>query len=93
MAVTWDIEISNVNLQSGRGTVRATRTDSESALEPRTYTLSNTPMQDSTARLKILNTIKEWDETAVSNAAAIESFIDGLEQSAKVNLEAWEETR
>jgi len=93
MAITWNIEISNVNLQNGRGTVRATRTDSVSALEPRVHMLTNTPLQDAAARLKVLNTIKEWDEAAVEKATQIETFVDGLEQSAKVNLESWEETR
>ena len=93
MAISWDIEITNVNLQNERGTVIATRTDSESALAPRVHTLTNTPLGTPEDRIQVLDTIKEWDEAAVSYSEAVETFIDDLEQSGKTNLENWELTR
>ena len=93
MAITWDITITNVNLTSKRGTITAVRTDSVSALAPRTYSMQNTPLETPDQRANALATIKEWDETAVANAASVEAFLDTLEQAAKNNLEAWELTR
>ena len=93
MAISWDITIANVNLQNDRGTVIATRTDSESALQPRVHTLTNTPLGTPESRVLVLDTIKEWDDAAVSYSEAVTEFIDTLEQSGKTNLENWELTR
>ena len=93
MAITWDVQISNVNLISKRGTVTATRTDSESALEPRTYTMSNTTLETPADRLLVLNTLKEWETTETDKIASVETFLDTLVQTAKTNLETWELTR
>ena len=93
MAISWDVQIKNVNLLSKRGDVVAVRTDSESALSPHSYSMQNTPMETTIQRLLILNTLKEWEETATANELAIKVFIDTLEQTAKTNLETWELTR
>lgn len=90
MAISWDVQIKNVNLLSKRGDVSAIRTDSESALPPHNYSMQNTPMETPEQRLLILNTLKEWEETATANEAAVKVFIDTLEQTAKTNLENWE---
>jgi len=93
MAISWNLEITNVNLLSKRGNVMAVRTDSESALSPRVYNMQNTPLETTQDRVQVLDTIKEWDESFVSKAAAVEVFIDNLEQLGKTNLETWELTR
>ena len=93
MAITWDFNITNVSISKGRGDITATRTDSESALPPRTYPMRNTPIETPEERAKALTTFKEWDTTAANNKAAIEVFLDSLEQSAKTNMESWELTR
>ena len=93
MAITWDLQITNVSLTDGRGNVTATRTDSESALAPRVYPMSNTPMATAAERAKILATFKEWETTAATELSNIQTFLDTLEQTAKTNVEAWELTR
>ena len=93
MAITWDIQISNVNLTNGRGDITATRTDSESALAPRVHRMTNTPISTAADRVLALNTIKEWDTTASEKLTNVATFLDNLEQSAKTNLETWELTR
>ena len=93
MAITWDIQITNVNLSNGRGNITATRTDSESALAPRVHLMTNTPISTAAERALALNTIKEWDTTASDKLANVATFLDNLEQSAKTNLETWELTR
>jgi hypothetical protein len=93
MAISWDVTITNVNLVSKRGDVTATRTDDQSALEPRVYVSRGAPLETVQDRTRVLDTIKEWDESAVSKTTAVTTFIDNLEQSAKTNLENWELTR
>jgi len=93
MAISWDVKISNVNLASKRGDVTAVRTDSESALQPRSYSLPNTPLETSQQRLKVLDTIKEWDDAFIAKETAANVFIDTLETTAKTNLENWELSR
>lgn len=93
MAISWEIEITNVNLESKRGNVIATRTDTESALEPQVYTMTNTPLETAEDRTLVLNTIKDWVVARADNDAAIEAFIDNLEQMGMANLNTWELTR
>lgn len=93
MSISWDVKITQVNLNSKRGTVVATRTDDQSASPPRVHVLSNTPLETAYNRTKVLDTIKEWDEAVVANAAAAEVFIDSLDQIGKTDLETWELTR
>ena len=93
MAISWDVEISNVNLASKRGDVTVVRTNDQSALEPRRYSLPNTPLETPQQRLKVLDTIKEWDDAFVAKEAAANVFIDTLETTAKTNLENWELSR
>ena len=93
MSISWDVDIKNVNLVSKRGDVVAIRTDSESALPPHNYFMQNTPLETNDDRVLVLNTIKEWEESAAAKEAAVNAFIDTLEQTAKTNLENWELTR
>ena len=93
MAISWDIQITNVNVQSGRGNVTATRTDNESALPPDVYSFSNTPIKEPADRISLLNTIKQEVEKTASHNAQVDAIITDLEQSGKVQLEDWELTR
>ena len=93
MAVIWEVKITSVNLKSKRGSVTAIRTDSESALPPHVYVSSYAPLETLEDRVAVLDTIKEWETTATDKKAAIDAFIDTLEQTAKTNLEEWELSR
>lgn len=93
MAITWDVKITNVNVQSKRADVIATRTDSASALPPQVYSMQNTPIGTAAERLLVLNTIKEWTTAARTKVDAANAVVLTMEQDAKVNLEAWELTR
>jgi len=93
MAITWEFNITNVDIDKGRGDVRATRTDTESALAPRSYSMQKTPMATGPQKAKIISTIQEWDEAFVSNETVINTYLDGLEASAAATMAAWELTR
>lgn len=93
MAISWDLQITNVNLSSKRATVTATRTDDQSALPPQVYAFQNTPLENVADRAALLNTIKEKVEERADQNTLIETFLSDLEQTGKANLEAWEATR
>lgn len=93
MAISWDIQITSVNVVSKRGDITATRTDSESALQPQTYSFMQTPIGTAQERTLLLNSIKAEVEKTASHNAAVDAVITDLEQTGKSALEAWEATR
>jgi hypothetical protein len=93
MAITWDIQINNVNVANKRADVTAVRTDSESSLPPQSWTLTNTPSGTSAERTALLNTIKQKVEERATQDAAIDAVVTDLEQTGISALEAWEATR
>jgi len=93
MAISWDIQITNVNVTTQRGDVTATRTDSESALAPQVYQFNNTPIGTGPDRVLLLNTIKQKVEERATHDASVDAVITDLEQTGKSQLEAWEATR
>ena len=93
MSISWDISIANVNVQSGRANVTATRTDSESSLPSQVYSFNDTPIKTTQERALLLATIKAEVEKQVIKDAQIAAIITDLEQSGKSNLEDWEALR
>lgn len=93
MAISWDIDITNVNVASGRGDVTATRTVDQSSLAPQVYSFTQAIIATPQDRTKLLNTIKDKVEEAAAKQATIDAFVSTLEQDGKANLEAWEATR
>jgi len=93
MAITWDVVITNVNLDSNRATISATRTDSELTDPPQVYLFQQVPLETGPQRAAIQETIKTKCEERAADDTAIATWIDTLEQAGKSNLEAWELTR
>ena len=93
MAINWEISIINVNVQTGRATVTATRTDTNSTLAPSVYSFTACPIKTSAERTSLLNTIKQKVLEDATHAAEVDAVISGLEQDGKSALEAWEATR
>ena len=93
MAITWDVVITNVNLESNRATISATRTDSELTDSPQVYSFQQVPLETGPQRAAILTTIQTKCEERAADDTAIQTWIDTLEQSGKSSLEAWELTR
>jgi len=99
MAINYDVQISNVNIAAKRADVTFTRTDTESALAPQTYSFQNTiiagesPAETLAIRLSLLNTVKAEVVKADEKQTSIEAMITDLEQAGKSALEAWEATR
>jgi hypothetical protein len=93
MAITWDIQISNVDVARRRGDVTATRTDSESSLPTEVYAFTAVPLETPQQRLALLNTIKARVVERAEHDASVEAIVTDLEDQGKTALEAWELTR
>lgn len=92
MAITWDVQITKVNLDTKRADVIATRVDDQ--LETtNTYRYTSVPLETPAQRQSILETIKNAVEEEELVKAQISNFIDNLESSGKAALETWEASR
>ena len=89
MAISWEVDISNVNVTSRRADVRFTRTDDATG-ETENYNFTNAIIETAEQRTALLNLV--WDKhlEAVDKQASIDEFITNLEQLGKSNLEARE---
>ena len=90
MAITWDIDISNVDVSKKRADITFIRTDSESSLQPEVFSYRKAVIETSAQRAAILNQTwaKHLEEAADQDE--IDAFITNLEQAGKANLEARE---
>jgi len=93
MAVTWDIEITNVDVASKRGNVAAVRTDDSDPLNPQTYTFTSVVLETSQQRSDLLNLIRAKVLEREGKDTAISVFIDNLEASGETALNTWEAGR
>ena len=89
MAISWTVDIRNVNVVSKRADVRFVRTD-DSTGETENYNFTNAIIETSEQRIALLNLV--WDKhlEAVDKQTSIDDFITNLEQLGKSNLEARE---
>jgi len=89
MAITWDISITNVDVDQKRADIRFTRTDDiTDATE--SYGFSKAIIETGEERTALLNQAWQNHLDAVAKQTAVDAFITNLEQLAKANLEARE---
>ena len=87
--ITWEVNITNVNVDTKRANVTAVRTDDISgAVE--TYSFKKAIIGTTQERQAILELIWQNHLEYINGQSAIDTFIAGLEQTAKTNLEARE---
>ena len=89
MAISWETQITNVDLQQKRADVTFTRTDDTTgAVE--TYSFSKVIIETTQQRLDLLDLVWQKHLAAVANQTNIDAFITNLEQLANSNLDARE---
>lgn len=89
MAITWEVSITNVNVNTKRADITATRTDSSTGVVE-TYSFRNAIVGTTQERQALLDLVWQNHLNYISSQSAIDVFISGLEQSAKTNLEGRE---
>ena len=90
MAISWDTQISKVNVVSKKGDVNFKRTDSEMPANDWSISFSQVPLETTAERLALLDTAwTEW-QAELANRSSIAALITNLEQLANANLDARE---
>ena len=89
MAISWSVQITNVNVLSKRANISFTRTD-DVTQETETYSFNSAIIGTGAERSALLDLV--WDKHLEDDAkqAAVDAFITNLEQLAKSNLESRE---
>jgi len=96
MSISWDTQISKVNVVAKRADIGFTRTDSEkpedvfAVIFNSAITGGSTPAETTAIRLALLDTAwAKWQEE-ITNRSNIAAFVTNLEQLANANLDARE---
>ena len=87
MAISWDTQISQVNVQSKRANVSFTRTDSEVSTDTFTVSYLQVIVETGPQRLALLDKAWEAWQQELTDRSAIAAFITNLEQLANANLD------
>lgn len=89
MAITWTVNITNVDVAQKRADVSFIRIDDVTS-ESETYSFKKAIIGTTEERTALLNLV--WDKhlDAVDKQTAIDDFVTNLEQLAKSNLESRE---
>ena len=90
MAVTWDVQITVLDVATKAVSVAATRTDDSKPTEAKTYNVLYALIPTTAAKLAVLDNIWAQYQADKTRQAQIGAFIGALETDAKANLEARE---
>ena len=89
MAISWTVNISNVNVAGKRADVSFRRLD-DVTQATENYSFRQTSLETTANRLALLDAVWQNHLDAVNDQTAIDAFITNLEQLGKSNLEARE---
>ena len=89
MAISWDTQITNVNVTAQRGDVTFTRNDTESSLPSFSVSYQQTSLATGD-RIPLLDSVWAAWQKELTKRTNIETFLSNLEQQANSNLDARE---
>lgn len=89
MAITWTVDIKNVNVIEKRADVAFMRVDDVTSAT-KSYNFSKVIMETTAQRLALLDLVWQKHLDEVADQTAIDAFVTNLEQLGKSNLEARE---
>ena len=87
MAITWELEITPINISTYEACIVATRTDSEDINNPQTYIVHRAKIQTSTEQLAVAQEILAKRQTEKDANIIIQNFVSALKASGKQYLE------
>ena len=90
MAISWDTQISQVNVQSKRANVSFTRTDSEKPEDVFTKNYSQVIIETTAQRLALLDQVWTAWQQELTDRSNLAAFLTNMEQTANSNLDARE---
>jgi len=90
MAITWDLEITPINISTFEASIVATRTDSEDIDNPKVYIVHRAKIQTVAQQLAVGQEIRAKHLAALAATAAVEAFVAETEAAGKQYLEELE---
>jgi len=89
MAISWEVGITNVDVDDNRADVTFARTDDVTGATE-SYSFKKVIIETTQQRTDLLDLVWSKHLEAVSEQSAVDAFITNLEQLGKSNLEARE---
>ena len=89
MAITWDVQITPLNVARKEASVYAMRTD-DATSEVQNFHIATCILATTQQKVDILNQLWQMHLDYEANQTAIDAYLSGLEATAKANLEARE---
>lgn len=90
MAINWNTQISQVNVQSKRANIQFTRTDSENPADVFSKSYSQVIIDTAQQRTALLEQVWTAWQQELTDRSNVAAFVTNLEQLANSNLDARE---
>jgi len=90
MAISWNVDITVLDVVTKAVSVAATRTDDTDPDNPKSYAVLYAIIDTAPQKLAVMDNIWEQHQATTTKQTAIDAFIGSLESDAKANLEARE---
>ena len=90
MAITWEVSISNVDTVKKSADISFKRTDDVSD-DIETYSFTQAIINTQAQQLALLDAVWQKHLETTNKQITVDTIISGLEDAAKINLEAREE--
>jgi len=90
MAITWELEITPLEVEKKTAYITAVRIDSEDSDNPKTYIVHRANLSTQAQQLVALNEVWAKHQAQLAFDEQIQDFLDKLEEIGKANLEARE---
>lgn len=90
MAITWNVQITVLNVERREVSITAVRTDSEDPDNPQVCRIISALIATTEQKVAVLNGLWAQHLMLDQRAAEIEAFVGTLESAAVTNLEARE---
>lgn len=89
MAITWELELSPINISTKEGSLVATRIDSVDGSTLK-YEVARAPFNDTVDEDAVWDEVWDKHQARLAKNAAIDNFVGAIEGRGKTNLEARE---
>lgn len=90
MAITWELEITPINISTFEASIVATRTNDADPENPMVYKVHRAKIETSQQQLDVGQEIRAKHLAALAATAAVEAFVSEAEAAGKQYLEGLE---
>lgn len=88
--ITWELEITPINISTYEASIKATRTDDTDPDNPMVYIVHRAKIETPAQQLAVADEIWAKHQAHLAHDTVIDNFVSALEANGKANLEARE---